>query len=169
MVDKQDLNLKLRRPLLHEHQKQNRVIEAAWRVAYAHIYTPDEIDAVFRNRFPQIASWVNNRAQRLGNLLAESNGQIVGTSGRAKMDNGDGELSSLYVLPQFQGRGVGLALWERALNDFRESDFKAMQVWTLARSAAVNFYEAQGCYRYGEGTYRVGTHIELAIGFRIDL
>lgn len=169
MVDKQNLNLKLRRPLPNEHQKQNKVIEAAWRVAYAHIYSPDEIDAVFENRFPQIASWVNSRAERLGNLLAESNGQIVGTSGRARMDNGDGELASLYVLPQFQGRGVGQALWQRALSDFRAGGFRAMQVWTLARSAAVNFYEVQGCYRYAEGTYRIGTHFELAIGFRIDL
>lgn len=159
----------IRRPLSNEHLRQNEVIREAWKVAYAHIYTPEEIQAVFENRIPQIASWVNYRVERLGTLLADYNGQIVGTSGKARMENGDSELASLYVLPQFQGQGVGQALWQRVLDDFRAQGFKAMQVWTLARAEAVNFYLAQGCYRYAEGTYTIGNHTEPAIGFRINL
>jgi GNAT superfamily N-acetyltransferase len=151
-----------------EKSIQNEIIRQAWRVAYRDIYTPQEILAVFENTIPQIGSWVIQRTMSAKGYVAEWHGEIVGTCGVSRVLNGDGEVTSLYVLPQFHGRGVGLAMWETCLNVLYDWRVPAAQVWTIAKADAVKFYEKRGCYRWRKGSYRIGDHSEPAIGFRYD-
>ena len=45
------------------------------------------------------------------NFVAECDGRIVGVCGGVKADM-SAQLKSIYVLPQYQGKGIGLKLWE---------------------------------------------------------
>lgn len=58
----------------------------------------------------------------------------------------DGEVSTMYVLPEFQGKGLGAALWSRAISELRAKGFSSVFVWVLdGNQPAIKFYESRGC------------------------
>jgi putative acetyltransferase len=58
---------------------------------------------------------------------------------------GKGFLSTLYVLPAYQGSGVGSALHDLALERLRAHGFQEARLWTLERNdAGRRFYERRG-------------------------
>ena len=77
--------------------------------------------------------------------LAEADGQVVGYLGF------DADwINHLYVLPDFQGRGLGPALLEKALADGR-----SRRLWTFQQNArARKFYEDRGfvAVEFGDGS-----------------
>lgn len=152
-----------------ERGARYRLIEAAWRVAYAHIYSRAEIDGVFNATISSYGDWVDRRKEPLGHVSANVNGKLVGFISLARLKIGEGEVSALYILPEYQGHGVGTALWEAGCIRLRDLGCPAVWVWALARANAVKFYEKQGCVRMDEGSYSVGEHLERAVGFRLAL
>ena len=58
---------------------------------------------------------------------------------------GKGFLSTLYVLPVYQGGGVGSALHDLALDRLRAQGFQEARLWTLERNdVGRRFYERRG-------------------------
>jgi ribosomal protein S18 acetylase RimI-like enzyme len=143
------------------------LIRVAWDQAYAHIYTSQEIEDVFHNRIEQKNTWQHNRRQVLGSLVAEVDGQVVGTAGLALLRDGDGEVTSLYVHPDWQSKGVGTALWNGCVDALRDHDCSGVQVWVLENAGALAFYRRRGCLLFGEGYYWVGRHTERALCCRL--
>lgn len=166
-----------------ERGARMRLIEQAWRVAYAHIYTRQEIDGVFDGTIPSFGGWAVQRKRQLGTINAitdanngdanshtnsDANGTIIGFISLAELLSGDGEVTALYVLPEYQQRGVGTALWQAGCDRLRQHGCAVIWVWTLARASSVRFYERQGAVRADEGIYEVGSHHEQALGFRLE-
>ena len=146
-----------------------RLVEQAWRSAYRHIYSLREIDGVFDSSLSSYGDWVERREKPLETIAAETNREMIGFISLARLRSGEGEIAALYVLPEYQGKGVGKALWDAGCARLRELGYSTVWVWTIARADAVRFYERQGCVRADTGSYEVGNHNELAIGFRMDL
>ena len=72
--------------------------------------------------------------------VAELDGAAVGA-----VSVGRGYLSTLYVLPSCQGRGVGSALHDLALERLRALGFELARLWTLDGNASGRrFYERRG-------------------------
>ncbi|QGY02063.1 GNAT family N-acetyltransferase [Methylobacterium mesophilicum SR1.6/6] len=81
----------------------------------------------------------------------------------------DGEISSLYVLRAFQGRGVGQALLARMATRLQRAEYRAAGLWVLRESeVARRFYERCGGLSLdGEVGLRVqGRFTEVAYGWR---
>lgn len=152
-----------------EREERVALIRAAWLDAYCHLFTRDEIEGVFDGRLRQSGSWQSARAAACGTLAARREGRLAGLASLGLLRSGDAELAGLYVLPREQGRGVGRALWGRALEEFRLRGCPRMEVWTLAGGAARGFYEARGCRAFAEGSYTVAGHSEPAVGYELDL
>lgn len=58
---------------------------------------------------------------------------------------GRGFLSTLYVLPTYQGAGVGSALHDLAVERLRAQGFREARLWTLeGNEAGRRFYERRG-------------------------
>lgn len=151
-----------------------QITHEAWKVAYAHIYTPQEIEDVFDDLLFQRQSWGRNRGELLGHLVAERDGRVIGFVGMALCMHGrgqpqHGEITALYVLPDEQGRGAGRLLWQSGLEALRARDCTAAWVWTLQRASAVDFYRRMGATATAHGVYTIGNHEEPAIGFLIPL
>ena len=72
--------------------------------------------------------------------VAEDDGVPVGA-----VSLGKGYLATLYVLPTHQGRGVGSALHDLALERLRAQGFDQVKLWTLRENdSGRRFYERRG-------------------------
>ncbi len=150
-----------------EREARVEVIRAAWRSAYSHIFTRAEIDGIFDGTLEGHGSWVTARLAPAGTLAARRGGRLIGLASLGLLRTGDAELAAFYVLPEEQGRGVGRALWDRSIAEFRARSCARMQVWTLARAGACRFYEARGCTSFEEGSFTVAGHREPAVGYAL--
>jgi ribosomal protein S18 acetylase RimI-like enzyme len=106
--------------------------------AFAHVY-PSE-----RYPFPDDAIrevWAEALADPdVEVYVAELDGAAVGA-----VSVGRGYLSTLYVLPSCQGRGVGSALHDLALERLRALGFEQARLWTLdGNESGRRFYERRG-------------------------
>jgi len=106
--------------------------------AFAHVYPPE------RYPFPddEIRSgWAEALADpEIEVYVAEAGGRPVGS-----ISVGDEYLRTLYVLPAYQGRGVGSALHDFALERLRARGIRRAKLWTLdGNRAGRAFYERRG-------------------------
>lgn len=80
--------------------------------------------------------------------VAEVEGKIVGFADggkeRSHPERGIGELYAVYLLKDFQGLGLGRALFEASVKSLGEAGMKSLVVWVLAQSPFRKFYEALG-------------------------
>ena len=61
-----------------------------------------------------------------------------------------GEINTLYILPDFQGRGLGRWLLTRLFEALAEGGRNSVVIWVLARNPSRFFYEAMGGKRIAE-------------------
>jgi len=112
--------------------------------AFAHVYPPE------RYPFPDDAFrevWAEALADpEVEVYVAELDGEAAGA-----VSVGKGFLSTLYVLPAYQGRGVGSALHDLALERLGASGVREARLWTLEGNASGRrFYERRGWSLTGE-------------------
>ena len=106
--------------------------------AFAHVYPPELYpfpDDAVRN------VWAEALADpEVEVYVAEVDGVAVGA-----VSVGGGFLSTLYVLPAYQGHGVGSALHDLALERLRALGFGEARLWTLRENGSGRrFYERRG-------------------------
>jgi putative acetyltransferase len=78
--------------------------------------------------------------------IAELDGEPAGS-----VSVGNGFLQTLYVLPEYQGRGIGSSLHDHALDRLRALGADEARLWTLEENeAARRFYERRGWTLNGE-------------------
>ena len=127
------------RPALAEDVETLLVIQREAAVdAFAHIYPPE------RYPFPDDeirAAWAGALADPDTEVfVAECDGVAAGA-----VSVGKEFLSTLYVLPAFQGRGVGSALHDLALERLRARGVRLAKLWTLEGiDSGRRFYERRG-------------------------
>lgn len=61
---------------------------------------------------------------------------------RSRPDSGIGELYAIYLLKEFQGRGIGRKLFKAAAENLVQSGMNSMVVWVMEKSPYRKFYEA---------------------------
>ena len=147
------------------------VNRAGWQ-AYSHIFTSDEVNRVFTHGASLYASWVQYRGPNLDTLVAVTvtDQQVVGFVSTALLwGKPDGEITALYILPEYQGFGLGRRLWRHGIDNLKGHNCPMAWVWVLARAPAVAFYEHMGCVRVATGSYQVDDHTEMAYGYRLSL
>lgn len=147
-----------------------RIYEESWRYAYKGIVPQDYLDGL------RSEQWVPNLGREgLFHLLAEENGVFVGTvsfCGSRLEEYADfGEIVSLYLLPQFIGRGYGRRLLAAALGELGEMGFRDVFLWVLEENRrARDFYERYGFSQSGESlTHSVGGKDLTEIMYRIHI
>jgi GNAT superfamily N-acetyltransferase len=153
----------------NDHHAIWSINQAGWQ-AYSHIFTAAEVQRVFSHGASVYASWAQYRGVSLHTFVAETDGQVVGFVSMAMLwGKPDGEITALYLLPEYQGYGIGRVLWQHGINNLRAIKCPSAWVWVLARAPAVAFYEHMGCVRAMQGTYQVDDHTEIAYGYRLHL
>lgn len=124
---------------------------ATWKACYRGIVPDAYLDAlsVQSSRVTRLRTGIE-RADVGGSLVAVAGSRIIGMGFAGppeddQLPEGTGEVFAVYVLPDWQGRGVGRALLERLTSGLGALGYRAAILWTLRdRSATRRFYESNG-------------------------
>ena len=118
----------------------SEIYEKGWKFAYKGIVPKDYLDSI-----PQ-GHWVSNLDHQDRNtLVCVDNDKLVGTSSfsksRFEQFQGWGEIISIYLLPDYFGKGYGKLLMEAVLSELKGQGYENVFLWVLEEnSRARNFY-----------------------------
>lgn len=125
----------------------SRVFDAAWREAYRGIIPGVALEKMIAQR--DGAWW--RRALRRGRPLAvvDIAETVVGYAsyGRSRGDRlgVEGEVDELYLMPEYQGLGLGRRLFRAVRNDLSDHSLPRVGAWSLEENGrACAFYEGLG-------------------------
>ncbi|AWN36470.1 GNAT family N-acetyltransferase [Methylobacterium radiodurans] len=125
----------------------SRVFDAAWREAYRGIIPGVALERMIAQRD---GAWWRG-AMRRGRPVAvlDAGDAVVGyaTYGRARSRGlgSEGEIDELYLLPEYQGLGLGRRLFRAVRNDLADHGLARVGAWALEENnRASAFYAALG-------------------------
>jgi ribosomal protein S18 acetylase RimI-like enzyme len=144
-----------------------RVHVASWRTTYQGLLPDAYLDAMDEDRYA--GRWRRTLLDRTGRsivLVAEEEEVIAGyASGGPERDEDDryeGELYAIYLLREFQGRGLGRALVEAVAAALADRGVTSMVVWVLRENAGARaFYERLGGVYLRERELQLGSEGSL--------
>lgn len=130
--------------------KLSGIYEMSWRWAYRGIVPQALLDTLPVGRWQSFFD-----TPGVYTLVAEDSGVYAGTASvgpsRFSEYEGSGEVISLYLLPEYTGRGIGRALLEAALGELETMGFDEVFLWVLEGNARARaFYERVGFIHSGE-------------------
>ena len=122
----------------------SKIYEESWKYAYKGIIPQDYLESLPEGR------WVANlENSNWGTLVCVDSGRIVGTSSfcesRLNQFSGWGEIISIYLLPDYMGRGVGKVLFQSVVAELMKMGYRNIYLWVLeVNLRARRFYEKEG-------------------------
>ena len=134
-----------------------RVYVDTWRDAYRGLIPQAYLDSMSHALHER--RWRQAFAAGGWGFVAELDRRIVGfaSGGRCRSrGRWSGELFVLYVLPPWQGRGVGRALFDATYFELARRGHPDMLVWVLSTNPARPFYEHLGGEPAGENFCDIG-------------
>ena len=122
----------------------SRIYEESWKYAYKGIIPQDYLESLPEGRW--VANLENSNG---GTLVCVDNGRIVGTSSfcesRFNQFKGWGEIISIYLLPDYMGRGFGKVFFDSVIVELKKMGYRNIFVWVLEENLrARKFYEKEG-------------------------
>ena len=141
----------IRRATVDDAEAIEDVRIATWKACYRG-YLPDAyLDSltVTASRVEQYRRAIED-VESAERVIADSGAEVIGMGFAgppedAEVDARVGELYALYVLPGWQGRGVGRALLNRLTAGLRARGYSSAILWALRdRQATRRFYESNG-------------------------
>jgi ribosomal protein S18 acetylase RimI-like enzyme len=147
-----------------------RVHDEAWRDAYRGVIPGKELERMVQRRGPLWWRHAIRAGTRL--IVLDFADTIAGYSsyGRNRMPalGYGGEIFELYLLPEYQGVGLGARMFKAARNDLATHGFGSFVVWALGENdRAMKFYQRRGGAVVRRARERFGdeTRERVAFGF----
>ncbi|MBO7698435.1 MAG: GNAT family N-acetyltransferase [Erysipelotrichaceae bacterium] len=128
----------------------SRIYEEGWKHAYKGIIPDDYLNRI------KPGQWANNLdIEGWHNLVCIENDSYIATStfSRSRDDSYPdwGEIISIYVLPEYIGKGYGNKLLKTALDELKKMGFNDVFLWVLEENhQARSFYEKNGFMPNGD-------------------
>ncbi len=143
-----------------------------WQDAYANIFPQEhlaELSDTLAARTDQWRTHITVHEAIPVLVVAEvADGRVVGFAGAGAQTDPEhiyeAELFVLYILPEFQRKGLGQALFSEVVSALQNLGFSSMLLWVLAQNrSARQFYEKMGGILIGEKEFnRWGEQYMLA-------
>ncbi len=138
---------------------------------------PADFDAYLETAFSheQLSSELGNSGSAF--FFARINGQVCGylkvNTGQAQTEAVEGktlEIERIYVDADFQGSGVGKALFQQALKQAEAMGADAVWLGVWEENAkAIEFYRKQGFEPFGEHSFVIGKDVQRDILMRLEV
>ena len=122
----------------------SKLYEESWKCTYKGIIPQDYLDSISNGHW---SSTLDNPNWKT--LICIDNGRIVGTSSfcksRFEQFRDWGEVISIYLLPNYIGKGYGKALMKSTISELKKQGYENIFLWVLEEnSRARHFYEQFG-------------------------
>lgn len=161
----------IRRARTGDADRLSDVFDQTWREAYRGIIPGIALERKISQRSSQ---WWLGAAQRNRPLVVvEIGDEVVGYAiygqARASALGASGEVDELYILPAYQGFGLGRRLFRAIRNDLADHGLSRVGVWTLAdNERACAFYAGLGGKAVAEAVDHLAGAALPKIGFRFE-
>ena len=124
--------------------KISRIYEKSWKFAYQGIVPQDYLDSISAGHWADCLD-----REGVNSIIVVENDELIGTSSYCRSRSPEfsdfGEIISIYLLPQYIGRGYGRQLLDAAVRELTELGFQDIFLWALAENQrARKFYEKNG-------------------------
>ena len=122
----------------------SRIYEESWKFAYKDIIPQNYLESI------PVGHWVSNLdKERMNTLVMIEDDIFIGTSSYCKSRFSDfsnfGEIVSIYLLPQYIGKGYGKLLLDAVVGELAHLGFYDIFLWVLEDNLrARKFYEKAG-------------------------
>ncbi|WP_433965569.1 N-acetyltransferase family protein [Tunturiibacter gelidiferens] len=130
----------------------------SWRTTYAGV-VPEAYLASLKEAERE-ASWREWLTLDVDVYVAVLEGEVVGfVSGgavREPVERFDAELYAIYLLREFQGRGIGTALLKRLAGSLKARGLGSIMAWVLEDNSSGGFYTRSGGVRGASKEMEVG-------------
>jgi GNAT superfamily N-acetyltransferase len=116
---------------------------------------------------PDIADFQRTYREAGGDFLVMiDGGRIIGTGALKRLEDGVGEIKRLWLLPDYQGQGLGYQIMLRLLELARKNGYQKVRLETSPayQPRAFAFYKHMGFFeipRYGDDEDDVGMELSL--------
>ncbi|MGP4079653.1 GNAT family N-acetyltransferase [Pseudalkalibacillus sp. R45] len=142
----------------------------SWKTTYRGIVSDGFLDSLSPEQ--KISQWTRNLEQDDPILLvADEAGQVVGfvSAGKSRSDHlpFKAEIYAIYILKEFQRKGIGKALVKAAVAEFKSRGWDSMLIWVLEENESKHFYEKMGGKEAGRDQLQIEGkfHTEIAFGW----
>jgi len=146
------------------------VLLTTWRSTYGSFIPLEDIDWYFTANYDANAFEKLLAASDVDGFVAEESGQIVGFA-RTLFDEGKGRfyVSSMYVLPEFQGRGIGHGLLKAAEKCALKRGADRIWLGVMSQNRpALEWYRRIGFTFVEDEPFTMGkTTVRHLIGYRV--
>lgn len=152
--------MKLRLATIDDALSIARVQVDSWRTTYKGIIPNDFLNNLSYEHRTEL--WKKNIAREDNYVVvAENNeGQIIGFADAWKretnLEENSGDLTSIYLLDEYQGQGIGKKLLKELFEHFKESGYKKIFVEVLEENKTRYFYEYYGAKLVREVQIKIG-------------
>lgn len=139
--------MNIRKAILEDAKAIAKVHVDSWRTTYANIFPVDFLNNLSYESREQL--WVESIPNGIVYVAEDSDGEIVGFVSGGKERSGnyvgyDGELYAIYILKEFQGKGIGKDLVKPLVAELQQIGLISMLVLVLEDNPSCIFYESLG-------------------------
>jgi ribosomal protein S18 acetylase RimI-like enzyme len=171
----------IREAILEEAEAIASIHVKSWQIAYRGILEQSFLDNL------NLEDNINRRKKTLSDgqgihLVVTYNGTIIGFSdgnearlekltqnGLKKLNGKIGEIKTLYIVQEYQARGIGKALFQEMIQRLKRNGFSPIILWVLADNVkAIKFYKAQGGVKIDEEYYVRGQEKYLEFAYMFE-
>lgn len=135
-----------------------------WKSTYKNIINDEYLDSLsYEQREHAIKNIINSSSDKKYVFIAEDGtGDVIGFASCGIVRENDeifkGELYSIYILKEFQNKGIGKLLYNIAIQKLQENNLFPMIIWVLEENRqARKFYELMGGRKIRERYIHIGS------------
>ncbi|WP_206459141.1 GNAT family N-acetyltransferase [Anaerovorax sp. IOR16] len=140
--------MKIREANIYDVEDISRIYALSWKAAYKGMVPQTYLDNLREDFWVSAFSdWISNEILNVKVICDEEKmlGCIAYGKSRDEKFEDWGEIVSLYMLPQYYGKGYGTKLIKNALNDLEYMGFNKIYLWVLEENfKSKKFYEKNG-------------------------
>nr|GGG71959.1 acetyltransferase [Virgibacillus oceani] len=138
----------IREATLSDAEGVAKVHVDCWRTTYKDIISDDFLDNLSYEQRTKL--WISNISRDDNYIfIVEIEGKIIGFADGGSEKSGkypdyDGDVTSIYILEEYQGHGIGKKLLTRLFDKFKTLKLGSSIVKVLEENGSCRFYEAMG-------------------------
>lgn len=137
------MKIKTRQATIKDAEAIVNVHITTWKYSYKGFIADEELAK--RLPTPERIQKMQDAIQQQLFYVAEIDNQIVAFSGLHGELGSTSEIGLMYVLPQYQGLGIGRRLFQDFLKIIKHNGCEKVEVWTMKKSPqSVSFYKNMG-------------------------